>query len=84
MRKVELLFPDRGATYRYVVEASTNGTAWETIADRYRGMTVQQLDAEARRYIDIGDFVWVVVGDAARVRPQLEQLGLPIETMEPR
>jgi zinc protease len=57
---------------------------WETIADRYRGMTAQQLDAEARRHIDVGDFVWVIVGDAARVRPQLEQLGLPIETMEPR
>jgi zinc protease len=54
---------------------------WETIADRYRGMTAQTLDTTARRYINPDNFVWVVVGDAARVRPQLERLGMPIETM---
>ena len=32
-------------------------------------------------YIDPDNFVWVVVGDARRVRPQLERLGLPIEVM---
>jgi zinc protease len=32
--------------------------------------------------IDPKDLVWVVVGDAAKVRPQLRRLGLPIETME--
>lgn len=52
---------------------------WETVADRYRGMTVQMLDRTARQYIDPDNFVWVVVGDAAAVRPQLERLGLPIE-----
>jgi len=57
---------------------------WETIADRYRGMTAQTLDATARRYINPNNFVWVVVGDAARVRPQLERLGLPIEVMTAR
>ncbi len=54
---------------------------WETIADRYRGMTAQTLDTTARRIINPNNFVWVVVGDAARVRPQLERLGLPIEVM---
>ena len=54
---------------------------WETVADRYRGMTVQVLDETARRYINPGNFVWVVVGDAAVVRPQLERLGLPIEVV---
>ena len=29
-------------------------------------------------------FVWVVVGDAAKVRPQLAKLGLPIEVIQPR
>ncbi len=53
----------------------------ETLADRYRGMTAQVLDTTARRYIDPGNFVWVVVGEAARIRPQLERLGMPIETM---
>jgi len=54
---------------------------WETVADRYRGMTAQQLDTTARRYIDPDNFVWVVVGDAARIRPQLEALDMPIEVM---
>ena len=44
------------------------------IADRYRGMNAATLDETARRYIDPAKFVWVVVGDAARVRPQLERL----------
>ena len=57
---------------------------WERVADRYRGMTAQSLDQIARRYINPNNFVWVVVGDAAAVRPQLERLGLPIEVMQPR
>ncbi|HEX8527552.1 M16 family metallopeptidase [Allosphingosinicella sp.] len=57
---------------------------WETVADRYRAMTAAELDQAARRLIDPGKFVWVVVGDAARVRPQLERLGLPIELLAPR
>ena len=42
------------------------------------------LDATARRYINPNNFVWVVVGDAAVVRPQLERLGLPIEVVQPQ
>jgi predicted Zn-dependent peptidase len=57
---------------------------WETIAERYRGMTSQALDQSARRLIDPSKIVWVVVGDAAKVRPQLETLGLPIEVATPR
>ena len=34
--------------------------------------------------IDPSKFVWVVVGDAAKVRPQLDKLGLPIEVVQPR
>jgi predicted Zn-dependent peptidase len=56
---------------------------WETIADRYRGMTVAGLDQAARQVIDPKKIVWVVVGDAAKVRPQLQKLGLPIEEMKP-
>ncbi|TDB81673.1 glycosyl hydrolase 53 family protein [Micromonospora sp. KC721] len=36
LRKVKVLFPDRGAVYRYVVEASSDGQRWKTIADRSR------------------------------------------------
>ena len=51
---------------------------WETLAPRYEAMTAAQMDAEARRVLD-DDMVWVVVGDAAVVRPQLEALGLEVE-----
>ncbi|CAN5164641.1 pitrilysin family protein [soil metagenome] len=51
----------------------------ETIASRTRALTAEQLDAAARDVIDPTKFVWVVVGDASVVRPQLESLGLPIE-----
>jgi predicted Zn-dependent peptidase len=54
---------------------------YETLASQYRGLTMAQLDAAARKAIDPAKLVWVVVGDAAKVRPQLEPLGLPIETM---
>jgi predicted Zn-dependent peptidase len=57
---------------------------YETLAARYRGMTAQQLDQEIRRYLNPNNFVWVVVGDASRVRPQLERLGMPIEVIQPR
>ncbi|HEY0112549.1 MAG TPA: pitrilysin family protein [Allosphingosinicella sp.] len=57
---------------------------WETVAERYRGMTGSTLDQAARRLIDPSRLVWVVVGDAAKVRPQLQGLGLPIEEYQPR
>ncbi|GAA0651172.1 M16 family metallopeptidase [Brevundimonas lenta] len=52
---------------------------WETLAPRYEAMSGEAMDEAARRIIDSPDFVWVVVGDAATVRPQLEGLGLPVE-----
>ena len=52
---------------------------WETLAPRYEGLTPAQLDAEARRLLGQAVFTWVVVGDAATVKPQLEALGLPVE-----
>ena len=55
---------------------------YETLADKYRGQTVESLDAAARKAISPDRFVWVVVGDAEKVRPQLDKLGLPIETIE--
>ena len=56
---------------------------WETIAERYRGLTAAQLDQAGRQVIDPSKIVWVVVGDAAKVRPQLQGLGLPIEVVKP-
>ncbi len=57
---------------------------YEHLAARYRAFTAAQLDQAARDTIDPSKFVWVVVGDAAKVKPQLDALGLPVETMEVR
>ena len=51
----------------------------ENLASRTRALTAADMDAAARAAIDPNQFVWVVVGDASVVRPQLEALGLPIE-----
>lgn len=53
------------------------------LAGRYRGMTATQMDQAVRSVVDPSRFVWVVVGDASVVRPQLEGLGLPIEVVQP-
>ena len=52
---------------------------WTTLAPRYQVLDQAALDAEARRLLGQAPFVWVIVGDAATVRPQLEALGLPVE-----
>jgi zinc protease len=54
---------------------------YDSIARKYRTMTAAQLDAAARAALDPSRFVWVVVGDAAKVRPQLDSLGLPVEVV---
>ena len=58
------------------------------LADRYRAITAADMDKAARAAIRPDDLIWVVVGDAAKVRPQLEKLktqgiNLPIEEMKP-
>lgn len=57
---------------------------WDNVADRYSAMTIQSLDTAARRAIAADHFTWVVVGDAAVVRPQLEPLGLQVEVVTPQ
>ena len=52
---------------------------WERLAPRYQAMSAADMDTAARAAIDGDRFVWVVVGDASVVRPQLEALGLPVE-----
>lgn len=54
---------------------------WESVASRYRGMTAPEMDAAARAVIDPTKFVWVIVGDASVVRPQVEGLGLGIQVV---
>ncbi|MET0307795.1 MAG: pitrilysin family protein [Sphingomonas sp.] len=54
---------------------------YATIARKYRAMTAAQLDAAARGALDPNRFVWVVVGDASKVKPQLDSIGLPVEVV---
>ena len=55
---------------------------YETLASRYRGLTAAQLDAAAKVAIDPGKLTWVVIGDAAKVKPQLDALGIPLEVVK--
>ena len=55
---------------------------YETLAPEYRSLTVASVDKAARGVIDPKGFTWVVVGDAANIRPQLDKLGIPIEVVE--
>jgi predicted Zn-dependent peptidase len=56
---------------------------WETLAPRYEALSSGAMD-EAARAVLTPDLVWVVVGDAAVVRPQLEALGMEVEVREAR
>ena len=54
----------------------------ESVAQRINATTAAQMDAAVRAVLDPSQFVWVVVGDAEKVRPQLDALGLPIEVRQ--
>lgn len=54
---------------------------YDGIAQKYRALTAQQLDTAARAALDPKQFVWIVVGDASKVRGQLDSLGLPVEVV---
>jgi predicted Zn-dependent peptidase len=56
----------------------------ETLAGKYRALTAADLDNAIRAAVNPTGFVWVVVGDAAKIRPQLDKLGYPIEVVQPR
>jgi zinc protease len=55
---------------------------YETLASRYRALNAADLDAAARKAIDPAKLTWVVIGDAAKVKPQLETLGIPVEVVK--
>ncbi len=55
---------------------------YSTVASKYKAMTQPDLDKSVRELINPDQFVWMVVGDAAKVKPQLEKLGLPIEMVQ--
>jgi zinc protease len=54
---------------------------YETLASKYRALTAPELDAAAKAAIDPSKLTWVVIGDAAKVKPQLDSLGIPVEVV---
>ncbi len=52
---------------------------FDSSASRYRAMTREGLDKAIRAVVKPEQFVWVVVGDAKIVKPQLDKVGLPVE-----
>ena len=55
---------------------------YSTITQTYRGYTLPQLNQAIQGAIDPKRAVWVVVGDAKVVRPQLDSIGLPVEVVQ--
>ena len=54
---------------------------YATITRRYQGLSLPQLNTAIQQAIDPGKTIWVVVGDAKQVRPQLDSIGLPVEVI---
>ena len=54
---------------------------YEKLPARYRALSAKQLDDAIRAAVRPENFIWVVVGDAAKVEPQLKDIGLPVERM---
>jgi hypothetical protein len=57
---------------------------YELLGGKFRALTPALADQAFRQAIDPDKFVFVVVGEAAKVKPQLEKLGLPVEVVEAR
>jgi predicted Zn-dependent peptidase len=56
----------------------------EQLAARYRALNQGGIDTALRGAIDPNAFTWLVVGDAAKVKPQLEKVGYPVQVIEPK
>ena len=94
----ELIFAATGAALKLPGMFETSGAVLDGIAKivqyhrpddyytqlpaRYRAMTAADLDKAVHAQIDPSRIVWVVVGDAAKIRPQLAALGLPVEEVK--
>ena len=52
-----------------------------TLPARYRAMKASDAQQAANALINPDKFVWVVVGDSAKIMPQLKELGMPVETL---
>ncbi len=62
-----------------IINLERSDDYYEKLAEKYRALTAKDIDATARQAIDPNKLVFVVVGDAKKVRPQLDVVGLPVE-----
>lgn len=68
---------------RNIVKFGRPDKYYESLPATYEAMTPAAIDAAARKALSADGLVYVVVGDAAVVKPQLDGLGLPVETVSP-
>ena len=54
---------------------------YATVTNRYRALTLPQLNTVLPAALAPAKTIWVVVGDAKTVKPQLDTLGLPVEVV---
>ena len=63
---------------RSIVKFGRPDDYYEKLPEKYQAMTRQEIDAASREVLKTDDLLFVVVGDAKTVKPQLEKTGLPI------
>lgn len=51
----------------------------ETVADRYKALTADDLNMAMKEAVDPDKFTWVIVGDVDKIKSQLEALDMPVE-----
>jgi predicted Zn-dependent peptidase len=64
-----------------IVNYGRSDDYFETLAGRYQALKASDLDNAARAKLDPSRILWVIVGDASVVKPQLDQLKLPVEVV---
>jgi zinc protease len=65
-----------GSSLLRMIEFHWPENYYDTMADRIRALDTSDLDAAAKTVIHPDNFVWVIVGDLAKVEPGIRQLGL--------
>ncbi|MGH6649619.1 MAG: M16 family metallopeptidase [Sphingopyxis sp.] len=68
---------------RSIVKYDRADDYYEKLPATYESMTTAEVDAAARKTLSADGLVYVIVGDAATVKPQLDGLGLPVEMVSP-
>ena len=83
VRSQTLTLPGRwetnGAVLSSITEMVEYGLAedhWDTLADRVRSLSLDDVNRAARDVVQPGKMIWVVVGDRAVIEPGLRELNL--------